>query len=295
MNNDLSHYTVLVVDDAADSLSLITDLLEHKGVNTLVALGGQQALSIARNIRPDLILLDAIMPNMDGFETCSKLKELPGLAAVPVMFMTGLTDTENIVKGLGVGGVDYLTKPVNADELIARMKTHLNNAATTENAYQVMDALGHSAILVDSDANVLWASPQTRGVLALIKWSDNREKISYWLAQKPRTNSRQAVKMDDGEFAEIRLIEKRTENRFSLRIVINSPSSSADKLQKTLEITQRESEVLYWLANGKSNKEIAEILKMGVRTVDKHLEQMFPKLGVENRTSAAGMAIRILD
>ena len=295
MNNDLSQYTVLVVDDAADSLSFISDLLEQEGINTLVALDGKQALSIAKNIRPDLILLDAIMPNMDGFETCSQLKLLPNLTAVPVMFMTGLSDTESIVKGLSVGGVDYLTKPVNPQELVARMKVHLNNAATTENAYHVMDSLGHIAIMVDEHAEVLWASPDARAVLAVIKWSNNKEKVSYWLHQNPEINSRQAIALDNDEFAELRLIEKRDANRFSLRIVINSPAVAATTLQKMLTITQRESEVLFWLANGKSNKEIAEILGMGVRTVNKHLEQMFPKLGVENRTAAAGMAIRILD
>lgn len=294
MNNDLSRYTVLVVDDAADSLSLISDVLDQHGVSTLVALDGKQALSIASNLRPDLILLDAIMPNMDGFETCSQLKLLPGLAAVPVMFMTGLSDTDSIVKGLSVGGVDYLTKPVNPQELVARMKVHLNNAATTENAYHVMDSLGHTAIMVDEHAQVLWASPDARAVLALIKWSANNEEISYWLGQNPEPNSRKTLVLEGDEFAEIRVIEKRSEKQFSLRIVINSPTMGATTLQKMLMITQRESQVLFWLANGKSNKEIAEILGMGVRTVNKHLEQMFPKLGVENRTAAAGTAIRIL-
>ncbi len=295
MSHDLSQYTVLVVDDAPDSLSFISDLLELEGINTLVALDGKQALSIAKNIRPDLILLDAIMPNMDGFETCTKLKLLPGLSVVPVMFMTGLSDTESIVKGLGVGGVDYLTKPVNPDELVARMKVHLTNAATTANAYHVMDSLGHTAIMVDEQANVLWASPDARAVLALIEWSQNQENVRYWLNQSPDTNSRQVIRLENDEFAEIRLIEKRAADRFSLRIVINSPRMAAASLQKSLCVTQRESEVLFWLANGKSNKEIAEILGMGVRTVNKHLEQMFPKLGVENRTAAAGMALRILD
>ncbi len=294
MTSDLSQYTVLVVDDSADSLSLISDVLEDVGINTLVALDGKQALSIAKNIRPDLILLDAIMPNMNGFETCSQLKLLAGLTSVPVMFMTGLSDTQSIVKGLSVGGVDYLTKPVNPDELIARMKVHLNNAAFTDNAYQVLDSLGQFFIIVTEQADVLWATPDTHALLARIKWATHQEKTSYWLSQNPDVNSRLVLPLEGDEFAELRFVEKRDQAKFSLRIVLNSPTVGAETLQSRLNLTKRESEVLFWLANGKSNKEIAEILAMSVRTVNKHLEQVFPKLGVENRTAAAGVAIRLL-
>lgn len=295
MTSDLSKYTVLVVDDAADSLSLISDVLEGVGISTLVALDGKQALSIAKNIRPDLILLDAIMPNMNGFETCTELKRISSLKSVPIMFMTGLSDTESIVKGLSVGGVDYLTKPVNPDELLARMKVHLNNAASTDNAYQVLDSLGQFVTIVTEQADVVWATPDTHALLARINWSANKEKTSYWLRQGLESNARLVLPLEGDEFAELRFIEKRDQTRFSLRIIVNSPTAGAQTLQNRLSITKRESEVLFWLANGKSNKEIAEILSMGVRTVNKHLEQVFPKLGVENRTAAAGVAIRLLD
>lgn len=295
MSNDLSHYTVLVVDDAPDSLSLISDTLEQVGINTLVALDGKQALAIAKNIRPDLILLDAIMPNMDGFETCSKLKLISNLNSVPVMFMTGLSDTESIVKGLSAGGVDYLTKPVNPDELIARMKVHLSNAALAENAYHALDKLGQSVILVDDQANVLWATPDTHALITRINWGTNQSKVQHWLTQDPNANNRLPLPIENNEFAELRFIEKRQQQGRLLRIVINSESDKLETLRKGLNVTKRESEVLFWLANGKSNKEIAEILGMSVRTVNKHLEQVFPKLGVENRTAAAGMAIRLLN
>jgi len=91
-NADFSNCTVLVVDDAPDSLSLISDTLEKAGINTLVALDGKQALSITKSITPDLILLDAIMPQMDGFETCQNIKQSPKLNSIPVMFMTGLSE-----------------------------------------------------------------------------------------------------------------------------------------------------------------------------------------------------------
>ena len=294
MTDNLSHYTVLVVDDAPDSLSLISDTLEQVGINTLVALDGKQALSIAKNIRPDLILLDAIMPNMDGFETCIKLKEIGSLTAVPVMFMTGLSETEHIVKGLSAGGVDYLTKPVNPDELIARMKVHLDNAALAKNAYHALDKLGQSVILVNEQADILWATPDTHALVARIDWSTNKGKVSQWLKKNPDTNARLPLSNNNDESAELRFIERREQQGLLLRVIIDSERDKFDTLRKGLNVTKREAEVLFWLAQGKSNKEIAEILSVSVRTVNKHLEQAFPKLGVENRTAAAGMAIRLL-
>ena len=119
---------VLVVDDSPESLSLINDTLEQNGYDVLVALEGRQALTIVERIRPDMILLDAIMPHMDGFETAAQLKRNPAFADIPVIFMTGLSDSASIVRGLEAGGVDYLTKPVDPDELVARMKVHLRNS-----------------------------------------------------------------------------------------------------------------------------------------------------------------------
>jgi DNA-binding response OmpR family regulator len=119
---------VLVVDDSPASLRMFNEALEDAGLTVLVSLGGTQALSIAQKIVPDIVLLDAVMPGLDGFETCEQFKLNPILADIPIIFMTGLDDTESTIKGLQCGGVDYLTKPINIDELLARIRVHLNNA-----------------------------------------------------------------------------------------------------------------------------------------------------------------------
>ncbi|MEZ5511077.1 MAG: response regulator, partial [Gammaproteobacteria bacterium] len=103
---------VLVVDDSPETLGMLNQALDDAGMTVLVALEGLQAVSIARKMQPDVILLDAMMPNLDGFATCRILKREPDLADVPVIFMTGLSDTEHVVKGFEAGGVDYVTKPV---------------------------------------------------------------------------------------------------------------------------------------------------------------------------------------
>ena len=114
----------LVVDDSPDTLGFINETLDAAGISVLLALDGQQALTIAEKVQPDIILLDAVMPNMDGFETCRRLKANSALADIPVIFMTGLSDTEDVVRGLQSGGVDYLSKPVDPDELVARLRVH---------------------------------------------------------------------------------------------------------------------------------------------------------------------------
>ncbi len=130
---------ILVVDDSPDSLKFLTDVIEETGDTVLVALAGQKALEVIDQVTPDVILMDAVMPGMDGFETCRRLKENSDMLHVPVIFMTGLSDTEHIVEGFQAGGVDYLVKPIDPDEFIARMQVHLANAKLAQSAYVAMD------------------------------------------------------------------------------------------------------------------------------------------------------------
>jgi CheY-like chemotaxis protein len=114
--NDPSHRTILVVDDQPQNLSLMSGLLEEK-YNVKLAPSGARALAIAAATPPDLILLDVMMPDMDGYEVVSRLKADPALKDIPVVFVTALADSENRAKGLALGAADYLTKPVMPDAL----------------------------------------------------------------------------------------------------------------------------------------------------------------------------------
>jgi DNA-binding response OmpR family regulator len=115
----------LVVDDSPETLRLLTDALDGAGMTVMVALDGAAAMRIGDQITPDIVLLDAMMPGMDGFETCRRLKRDAGLDHVPIIFMTGLAETEHIVRGLEAGGVDYVTKPIAVEEMLARIRVHL--------------------------------------------------------------------------------------------------------------------------------------------------------------------------
>jgi DNA-binding response OmpR family regulator len=116
---------ILIVDDLPSNIQLVASILRGAGYQVLPATGGQQALHCARNPPPDLILLDLVMPEIDGFEVCRRLKADPETSAIPVIFLTAAVESQQIVKGLEVGGVDYVTKPFNPPELLARVRTHL--------------------------------------------------------------------------------------------------------------------------------------------------------------------------
>ena len=116
---------ILVVDDNSENRKVLGNLLSNNGYEVGVASDGFKALKFIENVIPDLILLDVMMPGMDGFEVCQKIKENQALKYIPIIFLTAKTSTEDIVKGFKVGGVDYVSKPFSGEELLARVNTHI--------------------------------------------------------------------------------------------------------------------------------------------------------------------------
>jgi len=116
---------ILIVDDVPKNIQLLGNILRNKNYQISFATNGEQALKMINDINPDLILLDIMMPDMDGYEVCKKLKENPKSAEIPVIFLTAKTETEDIVKGFQVGAVDFVSKPFNSPELLARVNTHV--------------------------------------------------------------------------------------------------------------------------------------------------------------------------
>jgi len=134
MLNEVPHKKpeVLIVDDIPSNLNFLSEVLYLEGIGVMLATSGADALEIACYKHPDLILLDIAMPVMDGYEVCAKLKEDPATRDIPVIYLTARTEPEDILKGFESGAVDYILKPFNATELIARVKTHLELKAKTE-------------------------------------------------------------------------------------------------------------------------------------------------------------------
>ena len=116
---------VLIVDDAPANIASLSAVLRGQGYQISVATDGRKALDVLARIRPDLILLDVMMPEMDGFETCAHIKSVAAWRDIPIIFLTGKSDTGDIVRGFELGAVDYVAKPFHAHELLARVRTHL--------------------------------------------------------------------------------------------------------------------------------------------------------------------------
>jgi DNA-binding NarL/FixJ family response regulator len=248
--------------------------------------------------------MDALMPGLDGFETCRRMKQNAALASVPIVFMTGLTETEHVIRGLDVGGVDYVSKPVVPDEVIARIGVHLSNARLTRSAQVALDAAGRFLLAADRQGQVLWATPQAKRLLEHATGepaSTLPPAVTLWLrgcADKPvaaRQASITAAFSADGERRiQVTYIGQVGPDEQLLRLVAEQSGNDEMLLRTGLALTAREAEVLLWLSRGKSNRDIAEILGLSPRTINKHLEQMFEKLGVENRVAATALALRIL-
>jgi len=290
----------LVVDDSPETLRLLTDALDGAGMTVMVALDGASAMRIVDQITPDIVLLDAVMPGMDGFETCRRLKRDAGLDGVPIIFMTGLAETEHIVRGLEAGGVDYVTKPIVVEEMLARIRVHLANARMTQSARAALDVSGRYLLAVNSAGKLLWATPQAQKLLSdtLADDADDfvlPDPMPQWLdqAQKGRSGSRTATMASFPGHEQLRLqyMGKLGPNEFLLRLAKDTSGDMPAEFSSELGLTTREGEVLSWLSKGKTNRDIAQILGLSPRTVDKHLEQIYSKLGVENRTAAAAIAV----
>jgi DNA-binding response OmpR family regulator len=290
----------LVVDDSPETLRLLTDALDGAGMTVMVAMDGAAAMRIVEQITPDIILLDAIMPGMDGFETCQRLKRDAGLSNVPVIFMTGLAETEHIVRGLEAGGVDYVTKPIIIEEMLARIRVHLANARLTQSARAALDVSGRFLLAVSGQGKIMWATPQAQKLLSddFAAETDDElvlpDAMLQWLeqAQKGKAGSKAQAMASFPNNDQLRLqyMGKLGPNEFLLRLAKDSGTGTPAEFSSQLGLTTREGEVLSWLSKGKTNRDIAQILGLSPRTVDKHLEQIYAKLGVENRTAAAAIA-----
>lgn len=283
---------VLVVDDTPANISLMLDALSDAGYDVLVAESAASAFALLEHNAPDLILLDVLMPGVNGFDACVRLKADARWSEIPVLFMTALDDGSEKVRAFTAGAVDYITKPVHPPEVLARVGTHLQIRALqrsladelamrVEAENQLSQSLDRAVLLVDAHGHVTFStrraetllhrhfSDYTPGALPSALYSDESPLEVHRFAEPGR-----------GDYLLLVLEEKRA-----------TPGPGA---LLPLGLTPREAEVLYWIAQGKSNPDIATILSASVRTVHKHVENIFRKLGCETRAAAGLTAAELL-
>lgn len=206
---------ILIIEDQATMRHNLALMLKLEGYETFTAQNGKVGIELARQQRPDLILCDVMMPEMDGYAVVQALREDGNFANTPFIFLTARCDRDDVRIGMNFGADDYLSKPVVRSELLATLETRL------------------------ARADVL------------------QKKIN--------------------------------ENN-----VFNPDFTRLDLLERAYDLTTREAEVLSWVAQGKSNGDIASILDMSEKTTKKHLGVCFQKMGVENRSAAAVTALEVL-
>jgi DNA-binding NarL/FixJ family response regulator len=298
LNNDV----VLIIDDIPENLSLLHDALDESGYTVLVATNGESALQRARQSRPDVILLDALMPGMDGFEVARRLKADFSTQHIPIVFMTGLTETEHVVAAFAAGGADYVTKPIRPQEVLARIAAHMQNARQMKQARSALDAFGQATVVVrHSDGQLLWQTPLARRLLHdyfAIPDGITPPRLIAWLGE-----AKLAIKENREPPLLASLHNRRLlaslhdpsklghEGEWLLVLHEENHQAAIENLIAAYRLTLREAEVLFWVTKGKTSKDIGDILETSPRTINKHLEHVFEKLGVETRTAAANLAM----
>jgi DNA-binding NarL/FixJ family response regulator len=288
---------VLVVDDQADALRLLERELSDAGLLVRCADSGEAALDAIRERRPDAVLLDVIMGGMDGFETCQRIREFD--EGLPVIFTTGLDETGHIVRGFEVGATDYVTKPVSAPEVVARLMAHTRVSRLVRATREAVEVLGVPLLAAAAD-RLLWLNTAAATLLAaclpgqlLREDAALPEALSTALAAPADTGARRIQLGDQLLLVTVMSEPGAAVSVMSLSVEATVPSTAPTAAWTAPHLTSRETEVLLWVARGKTNRDIAEILGMSPRTVNKHLEHVFEKLGVETRTAAAAAAQRL--
>jgi CheY-like chemotaxis protein/DNA-binding CsgD family transcriptional regulator len=297
--------TVMIVDDAPGNLAVLSDALEEAGYRVLVATDGLSALEQLRYARPDVILLDVMMPGLDGFETCRRLKADPETAAIPIIFMTALSELDDLLRGFDEGAVDYIVKPIRHPEVLARVASHLAQARLIRRSEDALSRSGFAALAIDAAAGITWLTPAGSKWLAdlagsgdaageggpealpkpLAEWSRRQIAVERRSAQDTFTAQR------GGRRYTARLVPCQGGQEYLLLLQEFSGDWNLDSLKSTLGLTPREAEILMWIARGKTNRDVGQILGSSPRTINKHLEHIFEKLGVTTRAAAVAVAL----
>lgn len=284
--------SVLVVDDTPANIGLLIEALGETGYQVRVAESGRSALKQLEHGLPDLILLDVIMPGLDGFATCTALKANPAWSGIPVLFMTSLNEPDEKVRAFSAGAVDYIVKPAYPPEVLARVRAHieirrLQRALEEELSLridaenQLRQSLDRAVLITDASSAIVFSTRLAEDLL-------HQHCPDYAAGRLPPSLARPESPLNARRFAE--------NGRDDLTLIVleeKVPSAQPAALT-VLGLTSRESEVLFWIARGKSNPDIATILGAGLRTIHKHVENIFRKLGCETRAAAAVTALEVM-
>jgi DNA-binding NarL/FixJ family response regulator len=321
--------SILLIDDTPENLRVAVDLLEAYSFTLLTARDGEAGIKRARLTAPGLILLDVQMPGIDGYETCRRLKADPVTAAIPVIFMTVLSETAHKVDGFLAGGVDYVTKPIEAHELLARVRTHLAlrslqielEARVTERTASLEREIAarvakdvereHLLEVVRAQSEQLhqlthaWVTAQRERDRSVERKlgehvADRLERVSAALSQAEELLAAEA-RSGATSLAQIRAHVTRAQELLrpaaeGADLVRSELATGTTALQvednPLLRLSTREYEIVQLIAHGKANKQIAQALDIARTTVSTHRTRLMEKLGVSDLPSLIRLLMR---
>jgi DNA-binding response OmpR family regulator len=216
--------TILIVDDSPTNLGVLFDYLRNSGFKVLVAEDGEGALQRADYARPDIILLDVLMPGLDGFETCRRLKENKETKNIPVIFMTALSDTVDKLKGFEAGAVDYVTKPVEVAEVLARIRTHLTLRNLQKQLQIANDTLTEKLQELDrTNVELQRRNTELQEALNTIRTLSGFVPICAWCHKKIQDEAGQWIRLES-------YIEEHSEARFTHGICPDCAKKSMEEV-----------------------------------------------------------------
>lgn len=298
---------VMIIDDTPENLALLSDTLSEAGCRVLVATGGQEALEQIQYLLPDIILLDVMMPGLNGYQTCQQLKANPVTAPVPVLFMTAMGDLDDLLKGFDEGAVDYLVKPVRPTEVLARVEVQLQQARQVKRVEAALNHGPFAALSIDRQGVVTWLPSAGLRWLTDLQGAANVREIGgsgtklpaplleWALVQIGEIGANEGAPFESirgGDHYIAKLTPCMNRGEYLLLLEKHGGEWNLESLKDSLGLTPREAEILMWISRGKTNKEVGLIIGSSPRTINKHLEHVFEKLGVATRAAAVSMALQ---
>jgi CheY-like chemotaxis protein/DNA-binding CsgD family transcriptional regulator len=300
-------HIVMIIDDTPENLALLSDTLSEAGYRVLVATDGNSALAQITHLKPDIILLDVMMPGLNGFDTCNRLKANPDTTTIPVLFMTAMGDLDNLLRGFDEGAVDYLVKPIRPPEVLARVQAHLKLAMNFQRAETALNNSPFAVMAVNKAGNITWL-PESglnwiSSYLAQMGLADEiyigtalPAPILTWLKYRQNNACGDELGAYESIHNNIRFTLKLSNcghtGEYLLLLEKHTGEWHLEAARTSLGLTAREAEILMWISRGKTNKEMGLIMGTSPRTVNKHLEHIFEKLGVATRAAAVSMAVQ---
>ena len=298
-----SNGIVMIIDDTPSNLAYLSDTLLEAGYRVLVATNGFDALEQINFLRPDIILMDVLMPDIDGFETCRQLKADPLKADIPVLFMTGLSELKHLLQGFREGGLDYIIKPIRPQEVLARLNVHLSLSRDKQRTANALSISSYSALAINASGIITWLTPAAKILITESMKNGLSIEIEDYLPApilswaKQHIDSKQRNQNETSEDfltntgLTLRFSNHQISDEYMLWLKKHNQDWNLTSLKDSLGLTFREVEILMWIARGKTNKEVGLILESSPRTVNKHLEHVFEKLGVSTRAAAVAIIL----